>query len=314
MMRIEFKAMGSHILAALESDSLEAENALQAVPVWFEEWEQSLSRFRADSELSCLNRAGGRQVPVSDTLWEVFQVARRSEQETAGLVRPTLLDALLEAGYDRSFESLQLHSGPSRIVGVKVAGLAENVICDPASRSLNPEEGTHLDLGGVAKGWAADKASRRLKPYGAALVDAGGDIAITGQRPGGEPWAIGISDPFQPEKNIATLLLNDGAVATSGTDYHRWKQGKLWNHHIIDPRNSLPAKTDLLTVSVVAPNAIRAEAAAKAALILGSSAGMDWLEAQPDLAGLLVLQFGEIRTSLRMTEFIWRENDEHAIR
>jgi len=305
--------MGSHMLAVLDSDSLEAESALQTVPDWFEIWEQSLSRFRADSELSCLNRAGGQPVAVSETLWEVFQAARQTEQETAGLVRPTLLDALLQAGYDRSFEALTPQNAPSRSASYEFPALAEQVTCDPARRSLNLGDGRHLDLGGVAKGWAAEKAVQRLKPYGSALVDAGGDIAVSGPRPDGQPWAIGVSDPFHPETNIATLLLEQGSVATSGTDYHRWKQGKLWNHHIIDPRSGLPANTDLLTVTVVAPNAIRAEAAAKAVLILGSSSGMDWLEADPDLAGLMVLQFGGIRHSRRMAEFIWRENDEHAI-
>ena len=307
MNQILFKSMGSRMLAALDCESVEAESALKTVPDWFEAWEQSLSRFRADSELSCLNRAGGHPAAVSETLWEVFQVARQVELDTEGLVRPTLLDAVIQAGYDRTFEVMLPQTGSPRVAPLEVTNRADQVTCDPETHSLNLPESTHLDFGGIAKGWAAGKAVELLKRYGPALVNAGGDIAISGPRQGGHPWVIGVSDPFHPDTNFASLLLRYGAVATSGTDYHRWKQGKLWNHHIIDPRSGLPANTDLLTVTVIAPNTVQAEAAAKAVLILGSSAGMDWLEADPELAGLMVLQFGEIRQSQRMAEYIWSE-------
>jgi len=307
MNRIEFQSMGSHMLAVLDSSSETGRDALLEVPAWFEKWEQSLSRFRPDSELSQLNRSSGNPVAVSETLWEVFHAARQAEQDTFGLVRPTMLDALVQAGYDHPFDSLLPHSIKEAEMSLKTSGLAADVAWDTATHSLCLPEALHLDFGGVAKGWAAGKVVQQLKCYGPTLVDAGGDIAISGLQSDGQPWPIGVRDPFQPDTSFATLLLKFGAVATSGTDYHHWKQGKIWNHHIIDPRTGLPAITDLLTVSVIAPDAIRAEAAAKAILIMGSSAGMDWLEAEPELAGLMILQFGEVRYSQRIADYLWRE-------
>jgi thiamine biosynthesis lipoprotein len=305
MKQVEFSAMGSRMHAILDASSVKAETALADVPAWFEEWEQCLSRFRPDSELSCLNRSSGSPVAVSQTLWEVFQAARQAEIDTSDLVRPTLLNAILMAGYDRSFDSLLPDDSQAEGSFPEFQTMAADVTWDPAAHSLCLPDAFQLDLAGVAKGWAAGQAVDRLKQYGSALVNAGGDIATSGPRSDGQPWSIGVLDPFHPDTNFETLLLEHGAVATSGTDYHRWKQGKLWNHHIIDPRTGLSANTDLLSVTVIAPEAVQAEAAAKAVLILGSSAGMDWLEADPDLAGLIVLQFGEVRYSQRMTGYLW---------
>jgi thiamine biosynthesis lipoprotein len=95
-------------------------------------------------------------------------------------------------------------------------------------------------------------------------------------------------------------------VATSGRDYHRWIRQGASQHHIIDPRTGLPASTDVLTATVIAPGMVEAESAAKVALILGSNAALDWLEAHPPLAGLLVLEDGSVRRSRRLTRFIWR--------
>ncbi len=106
MKRIEFRAMGSRILVVLDAVSCEAEQALQCLPAWFEEWENVLSRFRPGNELDRLNCSSGRPISVSQTLWDVLHAARLAEQATGGLVTPTILDALVGAGYDRSFDFL----------------------------------------------------------------------------------------------------------------------------------------------------------------------------------------------------------------
>jgi thiamine biosynthesis lipoprotein len=135
-------------------------------------------------------------------------------------------------------------------------------------------------------------------------VDAGGDIAISNPRTNGDPWTVGVNDPFRPGTNLCNLYVNAGGVATSGIDYHRWQQGGRWNHHIIDPRSGLPVETDVLTATILAPTVMQAETAAKTVLILGSQAGLDRLESDPTLAGLLVLTSGEHLHSRRIDEFI----------
>jgi thiamine biosynthesis lipoprotein len=93
-------------------------------------------------------------------------------------------------------------------------------------------------------------------------------------------------------------------VATSGKDRRRWTQGDKLHHHLIDPRTGQSAETDVLTATVVATTVMEAEAAAKAIFILGSQEGLAWIEADPNLAGLLVMDDGRVICSQFMQQYL----------
>jgi len=322
MQRLEFRAMGCQMLAVIDSAGIDASKALAQVPGWFEDWESSLSRFRENSELSALNRADGNPVRVSATLWQVIHAAMQAANESDGLVVPTLLDAVQAAGYDRSFESLTNNpmsfraereisdDDKVRFLVAKTAPRNDNwraIELDETNRTVRLPRGMRLDFGGVAKGWAADQAAHRLGEIAPALMDAGGDIALSGSRMDNEPWTIGVADPFKPDSNLDLLMVQRGGVATSGRDYRKWQRNGKWQHHIIDPRIGAPAETDVLSATVIAPTTQDAEVAAKAALILGSRAGIEWIEARENLAGLLVLDDGQVIHSSRLHKYFWSE-------
>jgi len=289
--------MGCEMLVLLESEAEDPIETLAEVPAWFEDWEQSLSRFRVDSELSRLNRITDQFVPVSQTLWEVFQASAEAERNSNGLVTPTVLDAVESAGYNQSFDALFASKAYTDLqVEIKPLSL---VLADEKTRSICLPPGIHLDFGGIAKGWAAHQAAERLKTRGPVVMNAGGDITISGPRSNGNPWLIGVSNPFEVGQDYAMLKLHGGGVATSGKDRRRWMLGDILSHHIIDPRTSQPAISDILTATVIAPNVMEAEAAAKTVLLLGSEAGLEWLEADTSLAGLLVMDSGQVVTSHR---------------
>jgi thiamine biosynthesis lipoprotein len=321
--RLDFRAMGCAMRVVLAGGTAASAASLSAVPAWFAEWEARLSRFRPDSDLSRLNAAAGHPTVVGEVLWQVLQAARVAAEWTEGLVTPTLLAAVEEAGYDRSFEQIAVAGGAAvpapagapRRVGARLrqrwtarrlAGARDwrAIRLHEASRSVTLPAGGRLDLGGIAKGWAADEAARRLAVAGPALVDAGGDIAVTGPRAGGLRWPVAVANPFAPGRHLAVLWLAGGGVATSGRDRRRWRQGGEWRHHIIDPRSGRPALTDVQTATVVATSARQAEAAAKAALILGRRRGLGWIEDHPSLAALLVTDDGEVHASRRLAQYL----------
>ena len=301
--KTEFRAMGSQMLAALDTPPARTPHRLDSVPQWFEAWEASLSRFRPESELSQLNQNAGEEQNVSSTLWEVFELSLEANRQSDGLVTPLILDALVDAGYSASFEQLAALPSDSR-TGHATPDVSQ-IKADALHRTIQLPPNAHLDFGGVAKGWAAHKAMQKLKLYGPALIDAGGDIAISGLQADGQPWPVGIIDPFLPERNLYTLRLGRCGIATSGRDFRRWKQGDAWKHHIIDPRTGEPAETDVFSVTIIAPTVIEAEVAAKVSLISGSQAGLTWLEARPSLAGLLILEDGQRLYSPNFEKYIW---------
>jgi thiamine biosynthesis lipoprotein len=304
MQRKEFRAMGSRILALLEEGRETAPDALPSVPLWFEGWEETLSRFRPESELSRLNHSLTGDKEISPVLGAVIEAALQAALETGGLCHPLLLDAVVGAGYDRPFNPAATEERPQESAPPTVPDWRA-IRLDRSRRRVRIPAGGRLDLGGIAKGWAADTGAARLGGGGSALVDAGGDISVSGPRRDGSPWPVGVTNPFIPEEPLCTIALAEGGVATSGRDYRRWiRQGRP-SHHIIDPRTLRPAETDVLTATVIAPNTRRAESAAKAAVILGSERGIEWLDQNPDLAGMLVLQDGRIVYSQHFKDFVW---------
>lgn len=315
MKQISFRAMGCQMLATVDHDDPTSAAALAATPGWFAVWEGALSRFCDDSELARLNRrAGAGWTTVSPELWAVLAAALHAARTTGGLATPMILGALEHAGYDRDFMALAggavspaRGDCPAQIPDWRQIGM------DARRRAVALPHGARLDFGGIAKGWAADSAARRLAIHGPALIDAGGDIAVSGPRADGTPWPIGVVDPRQSDAALDLLLLASGGVATSGRDYRRWRQGAIEQHHIIDPRTGAPAATDLLSVTVVAPTARQAEAAAKAVFILGSAAAVTWLLSRPSLAGLLVTGAGDVVRTPNLERYRWREPADEGV-
>jgi FAD:protein FMN transferase len=300
----QFHAMGCKILALIDAPN--RPSLLDEVPTWFEEWEQCLSRFRSDSELSKLNSNSfsGHPLEVSQVLWDVFEASMDAAILTNGLVNPLILDALVHAGYDKNFDLIK-NGGPSFFPGLEsdVPSL-NDVIPNKSELTISLPNGAHLDFGGVAKGWAANQTMESLKVFGPTLVSAGGDIAMSGQLLNGEPWLIGIEDPFKPGAYIETISRASGGVATSGKDYRNWTKNGVKQLHIINPQTGLPAETDILTATVLAPTILEAEAMAKAVLISGSHAGLAWLNSSDNFSGMLILESGQLLGSRNFLNYL----------
>jgi FAD:protein FMN transferase len=300
MQRLEFRAMGCHMTAVLDADRHAA--SVQDVPVWFEAWEQTFSRFRADSELSRLNQHAGHWTRVSAAMWDVMHIALVAARWTDGVYSPTILKALESAGYDRTFDAITASVEP---ITPQPDGQWRSIQRQSLNRSICLPPDVRLDLGGIVKGWAADRAAKKLGAHGPALIDAGGDVAVSGPRADGSPWPIGVLNPFQPDQPFETLKIERGGVATSGKDYRRWLRDGKWQHHLIDPRTGLPAQTDVLSATVIAPTTVEAEIAAKVIAICGSEEGLAWLEEQPGYAAIIVREDGRAVYSAQMNQYVW---------
>ena len=143
---------------------------------------------------------------------------------------------------------------------------------------------------GLVKGWAVERACRQLSgalPSHDVLVDAGGDIALACRRPDTPPWTVGVEDPRDRTRLLATVELRAGGVATSGTAAR--------GAHVLDPRGGGPGGEGLLSVTVVGPNLVDADIDATAALARGSGCEA-WLETRPDIVALVVPENGDPRT------------------
>jgi thiamine biosynthesis lipoprotein len=233
-----------------------------------EELEARWSRFRPDSELCRLNRAAGRAVEVSHETAAVVAAAVTAWHATGGRFDPTVIDALECAGYDRPFATGLDGASPVRDAPECVPGCA-SITFDAAAGTVTVPLGTRLDLGGIAKGFAADLVAGELVARGAsgALVSLGGDLRALGTPPTPAGWIVGID-----AVPGASVVVQDGGLATSATTRRRWMRAGALQHHVIDPTTCAPAAFPAAIVTVFAPAAARAEVLATVALLAGHEA------------------------------------------
>ncbi len=253
--------------------------------------ERLWSRFRPDSDVSRVNAAAGADVPVAPETVELVSLAVEAWRRTGGRFDPTLLTAVVEAGYDRSFDELQAAgivpdegdvvpdgagSPPAPPPPAPAAGSrldAGRIRVDTERSTVGLPPGVGLDLGGIGKGRAADLVVADLRRAGAAgaCVNLGGDVRAEGAAPDPAGWAVAIADPFHPDDDLTVVAVTDGAVVTSARTRRQWVRGGVAGHHLIDPATGRPAAGGLAAVTVVAASAAWAEVAAKAAFVAGRS-------------------------------------------
>lgn len=283
---LRFRAMGTQVhLAVLGDDP----TVLVEARLRIEELEARWSRFRADSLLSRLNRAAGHKVLVDDETFDLVTTAVAAWHHTGHRFDPTVHDAMVRSGYDRTFDQIGTGPGPARgPVPLPAPGCAA-IGLDPVLLGITLPPGTHLDLGGIAKGRTADLVAAGLLAAGApsALVNLGGDLRITGEVPAGSAFSIAIEDPSDLRRSATVVDLDGGGLATSSRARRRWTVGGVEHHHLIDPATGAPADTGLAAVTVIAADTTEAEVLAKATLVAGADDGPDLLTGA-GAAGLLI--------------------------
>jgi thiamine biosynthesis lipoprotein ApbE len=320
----KWEALGTSVVLRL-ADPAALELARASVVHELDAIDRACSRFRSDSELSRVNRAGGRPIRVSPLLMEALTVALRGAELTDGDVDPTLGCALELAGYDRdrlllappqdepepyatpesSHDRPELHGDPDihgeperyGAVAARVINGWRAVVLDHARSTVRVPSPIRLDLGASAKAWAADRAAKRAARVSGcgALVSIGGDIATSGQAPA-DGWLIRVTDDCRndPSAPGQTVSILSGGLATSSTAVRRWSHGGHTMHHIIDPATQAPAGTVWRTVSVAAACCTDANIATTAALVRSRRA-IPWLE-QQGLPARLLDRGGKVTT------------------
>jgi FAD:protein FMN transferase len=271
---LRFRAMGTDVhLVLVDGDPA----LLRRAQARIEDLELRWSRFLPDTELDRLNRAAGTGTPtaLSAVTFDLVVSAIDAWRDTDGLFDPTILLALVAAGYDRSFDK---GPGPTSEAPATRHPNCDDIVIDHDALTVMLPTACALDLGGIGKGRAADLVADELIDAGTTAggcINLGGDLRVFGDAPDGAPgWAVGIEEPEDDEDVMLVVGLADGALATSSTTRRRWRtEAGDQRHHLIDPRTRKPAVTTLHSVSVIAGSARTAEVQAKASLIAGKPAG-----------------------------------------
>jgi len=213
--------MGTFVTVTIYDSDRTAPANIDAAFARMKELESLLNVHDRASELSFVNRQAGRQpVTVSADTFSLLEESMRIGRLTGGAFDPTV--SLLVSLWKQAAKQERLPDKQELEEVTRQVDYRKVILDREASsvRFLPPV--ASVDLGGIAKGYAAEEAARLLasRGVGRALVDAGGDIFALGTKPGGEPWVVGVQNPFE-ESDFVTRLEPCGRVGILLVDRHR---------------------------------------------------------------------------------------------
>ncbi len=283
------RAMATDFELRYPVDCGDPEAALQALEA-LDALEERLSFFRLQSEISRINLlASEAPVAIEDDLFELLSEMMRLSEETEG-------------AWDITSAPLwQLWGFAKRRGGVPSEGEIEDALklvgrhlveLDAKRKTIRFKlPGMKINLGGVGKGYALDRCGKMLVDSGMNhFLLHGGRSSILARGDGegakasteSKGWAIGVVDPRRPNRRIGEILLKNGAIGSSGSQFQSFRhEGKKYGH-IIDPRTGRPAN-QTEAVTVLAPTATLADALSTAFFVLGAEKTAEYVKKRPEI-------------------------------
>ena len=269
----------------------QAEDALADARARVEEVEALWSVTDEESEIYQANHSGGEPVNVSEETAELVSFALEMAEKTDGALEPTIYPVLRAWGFTTDTKQV-----PSQ---EEIDALLEDVGHEKITLDgtlLTVPEGMELDLGAVGKGYAGDLAAEAVRARGieCAILSLGGNIQAVGSRPDGTDWRVGLRSPWE-DGTLGVLRVSDQAVVTSGgyENYFEDKDGNVY-WHILDPETGYPAKSGLLSVTIICPQGRMGDALSTALFVMGPQKAEEYWRENGDFEMILVTEEGEI--------------------
>lgn len=245
--------------------------------------DQSLSTYQPGSLISRINRNEADM--VDSHFISVFNKSKEVYLQTNGLFDPTVAPLVNAWGFGFKKKELvtpALLDSLKKIIGCGNVWLEGNKLVKRFPEVM-------LDFNAIAPGYTVDVLASFLESKGIEhyLVELGGEVRSKGRKLDGSPWTLGIEQPEEnPEGGSrlnAQIQLGNNALATSGNYKNFYLEGGKKYSHIIDPTTGYPAKNNLLSASVIAPDCITADAYATALMVMGFERAKQFVHTHPGL-------------------------------
>ena len=254
-----------------------------------------MSTWRDDSEISRFNAHDSTEwFAVSAETVRVVEAALAVSGLSEGAFDITAAPLIAVWGFDTDLPGQAIPddaaiAAAQRRVGAHLLAVRDD---PPALRKL--QAGVSVDLSAIAKGYAVDRLAARIAAAGVRdfLVEIGGELCTRGINADGRPWTIAIENPAPERAPPALVRPGYRCVATSG-DYRNFFEidGRRYAH-VIDPRTGAPVAHALASVTIVADDAMSADAWATAVLVMGPERGLE-LARRYNAAALLIIRDGD---------------------
>ena len=234
---------------------------------------------KSGSEIAVINASAGKKsVKVSDDTAGYLDSVLKMAKDSGGAFDPTIGKITRLWGFDGETPKIPEESKIKALL--KDTGY-EKVKLSGNSVRLN--EDTSLDLGAAGKGLGCDRIKDMFDKDGSvtgAVINIGGSSIMTyGSKPDKSAWNVAVTDPRDDGDYLGTVEVEDESYISTSGDYEKYfvKDGVRY-HHIIDPETGYPAKSGLISVTVVCDSGIVSDMLATACFVLGKEKGMELAE------------------------------------
>ncbi|MDR0758725.1 MAG: FAD:protein FMN transferase [Treponema sp.] len=263
----------------------------------FREIESRMSVTLPDSELNRINaHAGIEPVQVQSDVFEVLELAARYAELSDGAFDPTI--GPLVSLWNISGDEPRLPSQEEIDALLPLVSWRDLELDREGRTVFLKRPGMALDLGAIAKGYAADEAAGILRKnrIKRAIIDLGGNILAYGEKQDRRPWRIGIQNPLDSRGSyIGIMEVRDHTVVTSGVYERFFEEDGVRYHHILSPADGYPARSGLLSVSVVTRRSADADALSTAVFVLGYERGKALVESSEGVGAVFIFEDKSIR-------------------
>lgn len=266
--------------------------------------DRSMSTYQPNSLISAINR-GEPNTPMDQYFQEVLDRSLTVAAETDGFFDPTVGPLVQLWGFGRVKPQLSVIQPALDSIMALTGYKAVSV----QGGQLKMPDGYQIDFNAIAQGFTVDVLCRFLKDKGIEqyMVEVGGEVRTAGKNARGKEWLIGIDKPSESidedDRFQVIVKLENRALATSGNYRKFWvdEETGLRYAHTIDPHTGMPARNSLLSVSVVAANAMDADAYATAFMAMGQEKAWDFVNEHPELDAYFVSASADGTWHVRMT-------------
>ena len=263
------------------------------------EIESRMSTFRSDSEISRINAAAGIEpVQVYEDVFMVIERALQLAEFSGGAFDPSI--GPLTFLWDIMGDNPRIPS-QEEIDAVLPLVNWQDIELDRENRSVFLRQpGMALDLGAIAKGFAADEAAAIIREaqLERALIDLGGNIITQGIKLDRTPWRVGLRNPLGAPTDILGVISGwDMTIVTSGVSERYFLHEGARYHHLFSPFDGRPARTGLLSATIVTQVSMDADALSTAIFVLGYEEGMALIEPLEGVYAIFIFEDGGVRVT-----------------
>lgn len=282
----------------VDNKDLEPDALKEDIEMILSDFDMSLSLYKDSSILSRINR--NEEVSPDHYFTEAFDKSVEISILTGGAFDLTVGPLVKAWGFGP--DEKKNFSEEKRDSLLKLVGMDKVRMINGKIQKSNPA--VQLDFNAIAQGYSVDILCEFFDKLGVShyLVEIGGEVRAKGTKLG-EKWRIGIDRPadnnFSPGEDLEAIIrISDEALATSGNYRKFYVENGVKYSHTIDPLTGYPAKNNLLSATIIAPDCATADGIATACMVKGLDRSIEFIGDHPEYLAFFIYsdENGNFRT------------------